>query len=224
MINKKSIFLKDFLLGKFDYKSHDHFVQVDQKWCEKEIFLQQETYQAFFRMAEAAKNDGIDLKIVSGTRNFEEQKTIWERKWNANKVEVKSEMENARKILMYSSMPGTSRHHWGTDIDINSVEEEYFRESKGKKEYQWLVNHASQFGFCQVYSDPTKTKRTGYKEEVWHWSYMPLSHNYLNEYLEKIGEDDLSGFQGCETAKEIKIIQNFVKGIDCSCESLTREI
>ena len=33
-------------------------------------------------MQRAALYDTIQLIIVSGTRNFEEQKAIWNRKWN----------------------------------------------------------------------------------------------------------------------------------------------
>ncbi|NJK84501.1 MAG: M15 family metallopeptidase [Saprospiraceae bacterium] len=41
--------------------------------------------------------------------------------------------ERALKILKYSSMPGTSRHHWGTDIDLNSFSNSYFEQGEGKK-------------------------------------------------------------------------------------------
>lgn len=80
---------KDFLLGKFDYRKDDRFVLVDKKWCDKEIYLQKKTYQAFVKMAEAAKEDDIDLTVVSGTRNFNDQKIIWEKKWKNNQKKVK---------------------------------------------------------------------------------------------------------------------------------------
>ncbi|MFM9004881.1 MAG: D-alanyl-D-alanine carboxypeptidase family protein [Flavobacteriales bacterium] len=43
--------------------------------------------------------------------------------------------------MKFSSMPGTSRHHWGTDIDLNSVEPSYFLSGKGLLIYQWLSAH-----------------------------------------------------------------------------------
>lgn len=214
---------KDFLLGKFDYKSDDKFVLVDKKWCDKEIYLQKKTFEAFVKMAEAAQEDDIDLKIVSGTRNFNDQKVIWEKKWKANEKKIKSPKDNALKILLFSSMPSTSRHHWGTDMDINSVEEEYFKEGKGKREYRWLVENASKFGFCQVYSDKKGGKRTGYNQEVWHWSYMPLSNYYLENYVKNITYSDIKGFIGSETAKEIDMIKNYVQGINKSCSSLSNQ-
>ena len=35
-------------------------------------------------------------------------------------------------------MPATSRHHWGTDLDINSVDPKYWEEEPGKSEFEWL--------------------------------------------------------------------------------------
>ncbi len=49
-------------------------------------------------------------------------------------------------------MPQASRHHWGTDVDINSVEPEYFESGQGLKEYTWLQENAWKFGFCQPYT------------------------------------------------------------------------
>jgi len=214
---------KDFLLGKFDYKTDERFVLVDKKWADKEIYLQKKTYEAFLKMAEQAKKDGIDLKIVSGTRSFNEQKAIWEKKWKSNEKKIKKNKENALKILSFSSMPSTSRHHWGTDIDINSVEEDYFQDEKGKKIYRWLVENASKYGFCQVYSNKKNGKRTGYNEEVWHWSYMPLSNYYLENYIKNITFKDITGFIGSESAKEIDMIKNYVQGVDMTCASLTNQ-
>ena len=115
-------------------------------------------------------------------------------------------------------MPTTSRHHWGTDIDINSVEPEYFLTRKGKKEYNWLVNNAHKFGFCQVYSDKAVSKRSGYQMEKWHWSYIPLSSYYLKKYNELVDYRQVNGFKGAYFASKIKSIENFVNGIDQSCQ------
>ena len=50
-------------------------------------------------------------------------------------------------------MPSTSRHHWGTDIDLNSLNNSYFSSGKGLKEYDWLTTNANHYGFYQVYTD-----------------------------------------------------------------------
>ena len=216
---KSFSFSKSFLLGKFDYTEHPDFVLVSENWSDKEIYLQKKAYLAFEQMAEAADKVGIPLIILSGTRNFDEQKVIWERKWEANKLEMQDEEDIALKILMSSSMPSSSRHHWGTDIDINSVEESYFQSGQGENVYNWLKNNASKFNFCQVYDDKKISKRTGYELEKWHWSYMPISSKILNEYKKQIKSQDINGFQGSHLAssKNVQIINNYVLGISKNC-------
>ena len=102
------------------------------------MYLEKQTAVSFKKMKSAAEKDGINLIIVSGARNYYSQKSIWERKFKNNQSRGLNPLENARKILRYSSMPSTSRHHWGTDIDINSLEPSYFESGRGKREYDWL--------------------------------------------------------------------------------------
>jgi LAS superfamily LD-carboxypeptidase LdcB len=210
---------KDFLLGKFDYRTHSDFVLVSEKWSDKEIYLQKDTYLAFEKMANAAAKDGIPLVILSGTRNFSEQKVIWDRKWKNLKTTTKDEIGITLKILSSSSMPSTSRHHWGTDFDVNSVEDSYFLSGMGKRVYSWLSSNANNYGFCQVYDNKKDTKRTGYEVEKWHWSYMPISTLILDAYINQIQYKDINGFQGDELAanSRVKIIENFILGISKSC-------
>lgn len=201
---------KDFVLGKFDYKTHQDFIKVSAHHASKTLYLNKACYEAYKTMYEAAKADGIYLKIISGTRNFYEQKSIWERKWTkyAN-LEPKT---RALKILEYSSMPSSSRHHWGTDMDLNNLNNSYFETGEGLKIYNWLLQHAKTYGFNQVYTDK-QNGRTGYNLEKWHWSYMPLSKKYLNFYNENISYNDISGFKGSEHAEAFDVIKNYVNGI-----------
>jgi len=206
----------DFLLGKFEYSDHKDFVLMDSKWSDKDIYLQREVNAAFEKMAEAAQKDGIDLLVVSGTRNFNEQRRIWEKKWLNNPEQ--DPRKKALDILTFSSMPSTSRHHWGTDIDINSVEEEYFEQEDGKAVYEWLDSHAGDYGFCQVYSDKSESNRTGYSEEPWHWSYMPLAKKFLEAYVQSIDYKNIKGFEGSELAEPLQMIKRYVKGINTTCQ------
>lgn len=200
-----------FVTGQFDFKQHDDFVQVDSAYTNKEIYLQKETYKAFKAMADSAKKDGVTFTIVSGTRNFDAQKSIWDRKWKNS--EATSPMDKAMDILEYSSMPMTSRHHWGTDIDLNDLNNSYFESGQGKKEYDWLQAHANDFGFYQPYTDKSLNDRTGYNEEKWHWSYMPLADRYLAFYNKNVTNADITGFEGSELAKEIDMVKNYVNGV-----------
>jgi len=203
---------KEFLMGKFDYTTHPRFTKVPKEFSGKEIYIQQETLNAFQKMSSAAKSEGITFIILSGTRNFAQQKTIWENKWQKYFPKYNNTTKAALKILEYSSMPSTSRHHWGTDIDINALTDDYFTSGKGKKEYDWLVKNAGAYGFYQTY-DSKKNGRTGYSEEKWHWSYLPLAEKYLAYYNARITNNDIRGFIGAESATEIDIIKNYVNGI-----------
>jgi len=201
---------KDFVLGKFNYKQDTTFIKVSNTHSAKTLYLNKEVYNAFLKMHNAAKVDSISLKILSGTRNFSEQKAIWERKWQ--KYANLKPLERAQKILEYSSMPSSSRHHWGTDLDLNSLSNSYFSTAKGLKEYQWLKTNANTFGFYQVYTEKNEY-RTGYNLEKWHWSYLPLASKYLDFYNKRIISDDIKGFKGSNLAQKLNIINAYVNGV-----------
>jgi zinc D-Ala-D-Ala carboxypeptidase len=208
--------IKDLLIGKFKVETHPDFVLVDKKYHDKpEMYLQKQTLESFIKMREAAEKDGIQLTIISGTRDFYSQKSIWERKYNNYKKEELSEVEIIKEIMLWSSMPTTSRHHWGTDIDINGFDDYFSEENKkANKEYKWLLINAPKFDFFQVYTEKGEDKRrTGYNEEKWHWSYMPLAREYLNLYQEIVTYEDINGFSGSQFAKEMDIINKYVFGI-----------
>lgn len=201
---------KDFILGKFNYKTDTNFVKLSYTHSSKEIYLNKEVYKAFKEMHSLAKKNGINLTVISGTRSFYQQKGIWERKWN--KYKKLKPIDRAKKILEFSSMPTTSRHHWGTDLDLNNLNNSYFETGRGKKEYEWLCQNANDFGFYQVYTNKNNG-RMGYNLEKWHWSYLPLASNYLNYYNNNITYSDINGFKGSELASKLKIITDYVNGI-----------
>ena len=208
-VQQDSIY-KDLVLGQFNYKNNKYFIKVNTEHASKTIYLNTEVYDAFCKMYNQAKADGIDLKIISGTRNFYEQKAIWDRKWQ--KYKNLEPLTRAKKILEYSSMPSTSRHHWGTDVDLNSLRNSYFETGQGKKEFEWLGNNANEYGFHQVYTTK-ETGRTGYNLEKWHWSYLPIASKYLDFYNNNNTYKDISNFEGCELAEALHIITNYVNGI-----------
>ena len=201
---------KEVLMGKVDYRKDKRFTRL-KRYTNKEIYLLREVDSAFTRMADCATEDGICLKVISGGRNYEYQKGIWDTKWANFSGE---DSVKARKILLYSSMPGTSRHHWGTDLDLNNLENDYFENGRGKIEYEWLVLNADFYGFFQPYSNKDETCRTGYEEEKWHWSYYPIADLYLEEYNRQVLFEDLAGFEGHTTVANFGVIENYVNGIN----------
>ncbi len=206
-------YTREDLLGKFDPARHPDFQLIEMRFSTKNgIYLRKEAYASFKRMHEAALKEGITLTILSATRNFDAQKGIWERKWKRPQYEGKSALHRITDIMKFSSMPGTSRHHWGTDIDLNSLEPSYFKQGKGLLLYQWLSLHAAEYGFFQTYTSKTDG-RSGYDEEAWHWSYMPLAGPMLIAYNSTITYADLTGFSGCESADKARVLEDFVNGI-----------
>lgn len=218
----------EYLTGKFDPATHPDFVQVDARYTDGDTYyLRKDTYESFMNMWEAAKASGVNLVIISATRNFERQKSIWEAKWTgARKIENGADAsqrypdpkERALKILEYSSMPGTSRHHWGTDIDLNDLENNSFESGQGKLMYEWMQKHAAEFGFCQPYTAKGPNRPFGYEEEKWHWSYIPVAQQLTSLAASKLRNEMISGFQGAEAAGQIDVVQKYVLGINQACK------
>jgi D-alanyl-D-alanine carboxypeptidase len=216
-----------YLMGNVRPAQDTLFRAIPQEWTSKSgIYMHREAWEAYAHMREAARKENVILTIVSAFRSFSDQKSIWENKWNGNtlvsgknlSLTHKEPRARALEILKYSSMPGTSRHHWGTDLDLNSLNNDYFREGVGKKVYDWLTLHAGEFGFCQVYSPLGTDRPGGYNEERWHWSYLPVSSKYLEAYPATAGYENLKGFAGWETAEQIQVIEVYVQGINPSCK------
>ena len=225
-------FTVDYIMGHFDPAAHPDFVLVDIQHADREgLYLRKDTYDAFVKMYEHALRDGIRLQIRSATRNFNYQKGIWEAKWTGAKLIENGEnlsqttpdaKERALKILRYSSMPGSSRHHWGTDIDLNSFDNSWFEAGPGLNIYTWLSKHADDYGFCQPYS---AGRQAGYQEERWHWSYMPVSQKLTSLAKKELKNEMIKGFLGSETAVMIDVVNNYVLGIneECKWRSITSE-
>lgn len=218
-----------YLIGDVDPATDPKFARIPERFLGgSRVWGHKDAVDAFVRMAEDAAQNGYQLKAVSAFRSFSDQKKIWEDKWTGKTLvggkklntSLPDPKARALKILEFSSMPGTSRHHWGTDFDINALDNGYFTNTKdGRKLYDWLVGHAANYGFCQVY-DTKKgegARATGYEEEKWHWSYRPVADWYLRQYPTDVGYERLTGFLGSEAAKEIDVITNYVQGISAEC-------
>ena len=57
----------------------------------------------------------------------------------------------------------------------------------------------------------------GYEEEQWHWSHLPVASEMLREYHATVSYDDISGFLGAETARELFVIEHYVLGVSAAC-------
>lgn len=153
--------------------------------------LRKEAHDAFIKLKTEAHKSDIRIQVVSSYRGYDHQNKIWERKYNRNINNGLSPQESINKIIEYSTIPGTSRHHWATDIDIidanvvqpSSVLQPKHFEANGcyRKLKLWMDKHANDFGFFLVYTN--LSNRKGFKYEPWHYSYKPLSSAYLTQYM-----------------------------------------
>jgi hypothetical protein len=216
-----------YLIGKVDPANDPSFARIPERYLGgSRVWGHKDAVAAFVRMAEAAAVNGYTLKVVSAFRSFDDHKQIWEDKWTGKTLvggkklpqSTPDPKARALKILEFSSMPGTSRHHWGTDFDLNSLNNSWFEKTtEGRRTYDWLTQHASEYGFCQVYSAKGADRPAGYEEEKWHWSYMPVASWYLQQYPVDVGYERLAGFEGAGAARDIDVIKHYVQGINPDC-------
>ena len=158
--------------------------------------LHPDSAQAYLGMQKAATAKGLQLAIASGFRSLDRQLSIWNRKWRGKlpllsqhgeqlDVSTLTDIEKMHAILHWSALPGSSRHHWGSDLDI--YDPRPFENSEHKlrlvpAEYtdadgpchnlwQWLTQHAHEHGFFFPYA----RYQGGVAQEPWHLSYRPVS-------------------------------------------------
>lgn len=152
-----------------------HLKKVSGQYTSKEEYVHRNVHTSLMNMIFAANNDGISLNVVSAFRSYSHQKRIWENKWGDSD---NNDTNKAKSILRYSSFPGTSRHHWGTDVDFNSVSLSFWQSEKGKEVHRWLTKNGPQFGFCQSYAPG---RGQGYADEPWHWTHVATASQYYNQ-------------------------------------------
>ena len=154
--------------------------------------IRPEVINKFNEMSAAASKDGVTLSRVSDYRRFSEQLSIWNGKFNGL---FGTEQEKVQVASQYSAVPGLSRHHFGTDIDINGGLDgslnppDYTGTGKYANLYKWLQNNAARFGFCQPYNRDNGVVKT----EPWHWSYKPISSGLTQQHMSLITVDDIRG-------------------------------
>ncbi|HAT4518336.1 MULTISPECIES: M15 family metallopeptidase [Serratia] len=156
--------------------------------------LQPQAVNAFLTMQQAAREAGFDLQPASTFRDFDRQLAIWNGKFcgqrpvldkDSQPIDVAplSAAERCEAILRWSALPGASRHHWGSDLDVYdpSLLPEGQKLQLEPWEYeeggyfaplnQWLTAHMAEFGFYRPFTEDSG----GVAVEPWHLSYRPLA-------------------------------------------------
>jgi LAS superfamily LD-carboxypeptidase LdcB len=167
-----------------------HIAEVAEPAC----LLHAQAVRPFLNLRRAALKDGIDLAPMSGFRDFDRQLTIWNGKFSGarpmydaagSKLDAAAlaPWERIEAILLWSALPGASRHHWGTDIDVvdGTMNAEGHSDKLTRAAFaqggpfarldEWLEANAARFGFFR----PFQGVRSGVQAEPWHLSFAPIA-------------------------------------------------
>lgn len=176
-------------------QSTSHLSEINDK-----ILIHRDALSDFCGLQQAAKLAGFNLQIASGFRSFDRQLGIWNNKYSGKRpvldkneqplnLQKLSEIEKLFAILHWSAIPGTSRHHWGTDLDIYDPNllpaeqrlqltiSEYCNGGYFQALTQWLTENMAQFGFYRPY----QSFLGGVAIEPWHISYYPVAEAALKQ-------------------------------------------
>lgn len=184
-------FTPDMLTGK----SREHLVNLPTPHSPHH-FLQAQAMKAFQWLQQSALKNGFNLQPASSFRDFARQQLIWNGKFNGER-KVHDDVGNAldlsrlddwqksQAILRWSALPGASRHHWGTEIDIfdpdllpqgQSLQLEPWEYEQGGYFFElseFLTENLPHFDFNLPFMQMPVEKKIG--REPWHISYMPLA-------------------------------------------------
>jgi D-alanyl-D-alanine carboxypeptidase len=136
-------------------------------------YLDSRIVDKFNAMCQAALNDGVSLISVSAYRTYSYQNTLYNNRVNRCMNENSNlSREEAKKIAAtIVAFPGTSEHHLGLAVDINSVEETF----ENTKAFRWLQENAADYGFIMRYPKD-KQNITKIIYEPWHYRYVGVEH------------------------------------------------
>ena len=181
-----AIFTRDQLTGR----ARNHLSELTDPPCA----LHNEVVAPFLAMRAAAAADGIDLVAFSSFRDFDRQLAIWNGKFRGERpmqdragkpldALILRPEERVAAILWWSALPGASRHHWGTDIDVidaaampenyrlRLLPEEFAEGGIFHRLGAWLDANIARFGFFRPYGE----YRGGVYPEPWHLSHAAIS-------------------------------------------------
>ena len=178
--------------GELTGQIRTHITDVPDPDCA----LHTDVVSPFLNLRRAALAEGFDLIPQSSFRDFSRQLMIWNQKFSGEKPMVDaagrgidvSELgpaERIEAILLWSALPGASRHHWGTDVDLidRHALAPGYRVQLTPGEFapggpfaalaEWLEANAPRFGFFR----PFRGVLSGVQPEPWHFSFAPVAEN-----------------------------------------------
>lgn len=190
-------------------------------------FLQADALKAFQGLQKSAVKNSFNLQPASSFRDFQRQQLIWNAKFNGERkvhddhgtalnLTALSEWEKAQAILRWSAMPGASRHHWGTEIDVfdpdllpqdQSLQLEPWEYDQGGYFYElseFLTENLPHFDFALPFVNLAEDKQIGC--EPWHISYLPIAEQAKQQFTPDIL---VKAWENEDIAGKSALIQHF---------------
>jgi LAS superfamily LD-carboxypeptidase LdcB len=214
-------------------RTRDHVVDLEDPRCT----LHREVVGPFLALRAAAARAGIDLVPVSSFRDFQRQRLIWNGKCRGERELLDRDglrLDPAgldqdglvSAILLWSALPGASRHHWGTDMDVIDAAavpeggkvrlepDEYAPGGSFSRLNDWLDENAATFGFYRPYA----VDRGGVHPEPWHLSYAPLAQQAMAAFSIGMLEEALA-VEGIDALDEVRrrlpeIVARYVMNVE----------
>ncbi len=161
------------LPDEFDTKIREYLTEIEPQYRNNDEVkdIHKEIYPYLVAMVSAAQAEGVDLRVRSPYRTFEQQGWLFE-------GEVAAQGGNEEAAAKEVARPATSEHHTGIGADFNRVNIDF----EDTPMFKWLQENAADYGFVMRYPKE-KENVTGVKYEPWHWRFVGI--NAAKEMKEK---------------------------------------
>ncbi len=136
-------------------------MEINQIW---QYHLRLEARDQLVLMWEAARADGVELKVISAYRDYVTQQTLF-RDYASRRGEEKANTFSARA--------GQSEHQLGTAVDFGGTSVDLSPAFADTAPGRWLAEHAHEYGFAMSYPEDSQ-EVTGYIHEPWHFRYIGM--------------------------------------------------
>ena len=189
-------------------RTEDHLVLVDIN--DYPFKIHTEIKDDLYKWSRLCQNQGIDFAVASGFRSYERQLLIWNEKVQGKRalknadgqivhIQGLTEQKILDLILLWSHIPGSSRHHWGTDLDV--FDATWYKQQKKKLElenYHYLgfgpsakfhcyneelLTNKNIMPFYRPYND---SEHKSFMPELWHYSHQKVAATFEQTYTLKV--------------------------------------
>jgi len=136
--------------------------QIPDKWVVEDLgeeYIHEKIWPFLEDMLKDAERDGLDLRIISAFRSFDEQ------------AQLKGQytVQYGTGANTFSADQGYSEHQLGTTVDVSTDQlGTSFTSIDQTEAFSWLEKNAHKYGFILSYPQNNQY----YQYEPWHWRFV----------------------------------------------------